>query len=361
MPVKSRPQSKDYGATSTTSSRVAREPAKTRTAKGPRLEAREPKVKVGATSDLVDFIRQGPPPDMAIAANRVPAKFRSTFDSDQTNASFISTQESYNGRSVQSSTNSRTALIDNSLQKAVPPINKPQPPPMRGGPDPEGPVRKRRKPRDPYAIDTDSEDEVDVDDDDDDDDGDELPTPKPSRQPGRAAAGGRDESLLDFLNSAPPPSASMAPPPIQLSKDAIRAHQRKISGQNGGPPGGKLAKLGISTTGRVRSSSKGQAPIPPSKAENTPPTFSSTVRTQGLQAGSVGRAPAPPGAGARVQARAPREDDNSMRDLADFLRDSEPPPGMNDGPAGFAGGPAPKEEEKSSFGGFLRRKVKGFS
>ncbi|MCJ1444388.1 MAG: hypothetical protein MMC23_004890 [Stictis urceolatum] len=341
---------------STRSSRIAREQGKIRTSKGPRLQAREPRIKNGETSELIDFIRQGPPPDKGSGAhriNRTVAPFRSTIDSDEMNPprkhdthSVASTQDSYVARSVQSSTNSRTALLDSSRTnniKAAPPMESKRAP-IRGGPDPDAPVRKQRRIKDPYAIDTDSEDEID----------EEIATPKPTRQ----QPAGRDESLLDFLNSAPPPEASTTPPPLQLSKDTIKAHQRKMSNHTSPSSGGGVrSKLGISSSGRSRSASKDQGPPLASKYgnENASPIPSQMARTP-MSASSVGRPPASRGAGAKPKARDPAGEDNSMRDLAAFLKDSAPPPGMNQGsgPGGAGGSFTPGHREDEPRGAFGR-------
>uniref|UniRef100_A0A8H7KAQ4 Flo11 n=1 Tax=Bionectria ochroleuca TaxID=29856 RepID=A0A8H7KAQ4_BIOOC len=151
----------------------------------------------GDNSDLIDFIRQGPPGPGG--NNRIPrhvAPFSSTATPDHTaiasggragehgitevrhsQASTNATENS--GPSFHSSVNSNTALLKN---------NKPQPPPKMF--DDDGmPKRTRRRVRDPYAIDF----------SDEDDDLDELVTPKPPPK--------KEESLADFLRNYEPPQS----------------------------------------------------------------------------------------------------------------------------------------------------------
>ena len=208
-----------------------------KSATGARLQAREAAIKRNdQSSDLIDFIRQGPPADHAVGAHRIPrnvAPFRTTMDSDEIQAlghgrardtsSMTSTQDSLlNTRSIQSSINSRTGLIDPPSRSNTKPTSNPspiQPKPMRSSSPPLGqPIRKQRRVKDPYAIDTDSEDERMAD------------TPKPRRA---------EESLMDFLKSATPP-ANNAPAPIVVKSafDGIpdntngRTLQRKNSGSS---------------------------------------------------------------------------------------------------------------------------------
>jgi hypothetical protein len=170
---------------------------------GPRLQARAPVANEGnQTSDLIDFIREGPP---AVGGHRIPrtvAPFRTTMDSDQLLAMDIAridkdivatvSNASTRGDSTQpdslrSSANSRAPLLE-----AVNRSNGPQ-----------GPVRKQRRVKDPYAIDY-----------SDDEDLDELvETPKPKPKPQR-----EEESLMDFLRSVtPPPESDVAPVPFSIN------------------------------------------------------------------------------------------------------------------------------------------------
>ncbi|KAL1955945.1 hypothetical protein VTO42DRAFT_7930 [Malbranchea cinnamomea] len=162
---------------------------------GPKLEAR-PAVapRDRQTSDLIDFIREGPPSE----AHRIPrsvAPFRTTMDSDDFRAQ--SSAASVQAASV-ISTNSRTALLMDLTNRADGGGDRTRPPAQSSHPG--GPVRKQRKPRDPYAIDSDSDDE-------DPDDG-------PSTT--------HEESLADFLRNVPPPPDNDQPPQL-LSVNAAAA------------------------------------------------------------------------------------------------------------------------------------------
>lgn len=173
-----------------------------------RLQARTPaETKRSQTSELIDFIREGPPQPGAHRIPRSVAPFRNTIDSEDlqyepaqsekdtaTHSSGISSAPNKSLTSL----GSRTGLLEsanraNSQVKSAPPA-KPvaQEDPM--------PVRKQRRVPDPYAI----------DDDDDDDMLEELINAKPPPR--------QEESLMDFLRNAPPPSEADEPPqPFNLT------------------------------------------------------------------------------------------------------------------------------------------------
>ncbi|EER24941.1 hypothetical protein CPC735_015390 [Coccidioides posadasii C735 delta SOWgp] len=178
----------------------------------PRLEAR-PAVapKDNQTSELIDFIREGPPRDGSHRIPRTVAPFRTTMDSDDfhslsptrldrdtfTHSSIASTQDdSVAARSFNSSFNSRTGLLEAVSQGNNRPVRpQAQLHSVLDSPVDEvrEPVRTRRRVRDPYAIDTDSEDEFD-------------------EQPRRPQK--REESLMDFLRNVPPPPTNDEPPQL---------------------------------------------------------------------------------------------------------------------------------------------------
>lgn len=207
---------------------------------GPRLEARAAVTPGGEqTSDLIDFIREGPPRD-PMEGHRIPrsvAPFRSTMDSDQltalggrgeekddrtvvTHTSLGSFQDSV----AKSSVNSRTGLLDSSNhvngRKAsngnmssysngngttTTKINpsRVRDPYAIDDDDDFKPQRKQRRVKDPYAI------------DDSDDDLEELmqttAKPKPQRQ---------EESLMDFLRNTTPPGDN-TPQPLAINTQAM--------------------------------------------------------------------------------------------------------------------------------------------
>lgn len=157
------------------------------------------------TSELIDFIREGPPRTTGEhRIDRLVAPFRTTMDSDDLNA--LAPPPDVNGRgsvgsapesavtnkSVQESTNSRTALLESTNRAngassaghgmARKPIQQ-----QKGMPP-----RTRTKARDPYAIDY-SDDEVEED----------LVRPQPTAQ---------EESLIDFLRNTAPSQAWLLNP-----------------------------------------------------------------------------------------------------------------------------------------------------
>ncbi|KAE8144922.1 hypothetical protein BDV25DRAFT_81028 [Aspergillus avenaceus] len=170
---------------------------------GPKLQAR-PAVspREDITSDLIDFIREGPPNAGARRIPRTVAPFRDTMDSDELNS--LDTSADNRAHSVTSkdgsvltSVGSRTGLLESTSQPAAQPsTTKPTP---TGASDGPFPARKQRRVPDPYAIDS-----------DDDDDFEELLSgpPKPKRE---------EESLMDFLRNVPPPESEPTPQPLAVN------------------------------------------------------------------------------------------------------------------------------------------------
>ena len=302
--------------------------------KKPRLkfEPREPTRQGNDTSQLAEFLRDGPP-----GAHRIPDVDNITVKPRDAQ-SIASTQDSFITKSVQSSTNSRTGLLDSSRN-----VGKVSAWEKRGMPpsdEPMGPVRKQRRVKDPYAIDTDSEEEGD----------DSAVTPR---------GGGRnednEESLLDFLKSAPPPGANMSPAPLDFPGALPKTLQRKPSGPSmrsrfalSGSKGN--SKSAASKKSQSESGSRGAPAIYEPPTVNDPHLYSrpnyGTTQPRKASLGATGN---PTGRvtnvrAARKQARDSINNTNSVRELADFLRNTEPPPAPTPLPA-----TPPKEE-----GGFSR-------
>ena len=163
---------------------------------------------------LIDFIREGPP--RQAGDHRIPrsvAPFRRTMDSDDLNGSApggvdgnsaTSTQNSSVARSMQSTVNSQTPLLNggqaNGVKSAVSLGKTPQAVEPR-------PQRKQRRVRDPYAI------------DDSDDDVEEVATPKPKRD---------EESLIDFLRNTAPRPTKATPPPVMMSASSSASQTQKL-------------------------------------------------------------------------------------------------------------------------------------
>ncbi|KAK3378602.1 hypothetical protein B0H63DRAFT_252227 [Podospora didyma] len=316
-----------------------------------RLQAREAAVDYkDDNSDLIDFIRRGPP---STSGNpRIPrtvAPFRTTMDSDQMSVAVggkavdaqihdidvRSSQASTNATeysmpSFQSSINSQSALLGRN--RSPPGGNNPF-----GGPgddDMPMPKRKTRRVRDPYAIDLSDEDELDEDV--------EL-TPKPKKR-----VQTQEESLMDFLRNVPPPPEPIVQPlsPRTLNKPKKKASApslmsrftRRDNGQAGAPVSPPIssprnvtpAVESRSLSSRAGGGSKGYIPIQvnmPSGADAYTPSYGAP-RAPASRGG-----PPPVSRGGRVPMKRfePREAASAptrTSDLADFLMNSEPPPPM---------------------------------
>ena len=222
--------------------------------------------KNATTTALADFIREGPP--RAAGDHRIPravAPFRRTMDSDDLNGLVSSTDKDQPGRtsaastqdgstvsqSMQSSTNSHTALLDRTQNMAPGPSGKG----TRAGSSKVSASlqstgkdaivkRKQRRVRDPYAI------------DDSDDDMEEVATLKPNRE---------EESLIDFLrNTAPPPSMTAQPVVAPNSSAASRLQKKNSSSamrdriRNTNIPG--MSRNGSVTATDPPAYSRGKAP-----------------------------------------------------------------------------------------------------
>ncbi|ODA83651.1 hypothetical protein RJ55_02166 [Drechmeria coniospora] len=331
-----------------------------------RFQPREAAIDCRAdNSDLIDFIRQGPP--SASNGHRIPrnvAPFRTTMDSDQmSNAiggkaidamipDIRHSQASTNLTdtsmpSMQSSVNSSSALLKSKSPAATPKLFD------EGGLIPR---RKQTRVRDPYAIEySDEEDDDDYDDDDDDDD-DAGMAGSPRYPPIK-----KEESLAEFLrNYDPPPeplSAAARVPKKKTSSPSLIGKFGRVGSREGRDP---LipSEEALSPNGRV-GGRNGHIPI----QVNMPTGYDKYGSTDPPVSSS--RIMAPPSAGSRVPRKKfePREAATSRMetsDLAAFLRDSAPP----ETGAG-AGGPAAKpslrpEESGSSISRiFGRRKKSG--
>lgn len=166
-----------------------------------KLVAREPDVKGGGSSALIDFIREGPPSVHGAGEHRIPrtvAPFRSTADSDdlKTLSSLIQTGTTPTGSMTSKTTRMTSAAPTSALSQTG-----------RAGPSSSGSgmppiVRKSRRVKDPYAIDSDDEDDYLT----------SLPSARPQQ---------KEESLADFLRNTEPPKAN-APAPV-VSRTPITA------------------------------------------------------------------------------------------------------------------------------------------
>jgi len=181
-----------------------------------KLQAREPTImNNNATAELADFFRSGPvggQVDGPSAAQRPSAVSQRTGSTNgsadvryreavNSGSSIGTTQDSLTASQfTQSSTNSRTGLLDSSNRAPTANVasnsrnNNKQP---ARNDDPSGPPRTQRRVHDPYAIDSDGENE------------DSCGTPQ-------APPAHEEESLSDFLRNytpSPPSTATRTSPP----------------------------------------------------------------------------------------------------------------------------------------------------
>ncbi|KAK4645275.1 hypothetical protein QC761_200170 [Podospora bellae-mahoneyi] len=325
----------------------------------PRLQARDAAVDYkDDNSDLIDFIRRGPP-SLNPRIPKAVAPFRTTMDSDQMsgavggravdahlNEAEMRGNDSTSSvpPSIQSSINSQSALLAGRNKPL--PTSHPAPTPNEMDFDMPIPKRKTRRVRDPYAIDLSDEDEMMLE---------EEPTPKPKRP------AAKEESLIDFLNNyAPPPEPTVLPFATQETQAAAAARNRpkkksssaslmarltrRDSGQGGGPGSGfmggpKVAQLPAAESRSLSSRASAGMGGTMGGRSYTPlqvaPNMSSKAAAMmgGGPPPSMANRP-PVGGSGRVPMKKfePRDavsvPSRGTSDLADFLKHSGPPPGM---------------------------------
>ena len=328
-----------------------------------RLQARDAQInRSDESSELIDFIRQGPTLDGVHRIPRTVAPFRTTMDSDEIQdlgdgrskdaRSVTSAQDdSLLTKSLHSSVNSRTGLLDSSSKinanfGTSSSFEKPTRPK-----EPPHPMRKQRRVKDPYAVDSDT------------DEGDET---MHSSQPHM-----REESLIDFLNSGPPPS--IVPSAFDNMPSASgKTLQRKVSAPSMRArfTGSGLASVGVKSSGLRSPQSTALSPNhyesagirnavatqpreisprhnPPinsrvAKPKSSQPTFADRQRFEPRRAGAK-----------PIQARIEgAQEIDSMRELADFLKNTEPPEQTQ------TYMPSATKEESSGFSRMFSRKKK---
>ncbi|OBR07792.1 hypothetical protein CH63R_09313 [Colletotrichum higginsianum IMI 349063] len=275
----------------------------------PRLQARDAAVDNREdNSDLIDFIRRGPPNANNPRIPRTVAPFRTTMDSDQMSGAVGGkaidaslpdirySQASTNitditQPSVQSSINSQSALLQNRSNS-------------NAFDDDEDmmPKRTRRRVRDPYAIDLSDEDEEDYA---------QAVRPPPKKE----------ESLADFLkNYSPPPepaSVSQNTPKRKASAPSlIGRFSRKDSNA-----GSNIAKPDNRSSGS-RTGGHGHVPIQvnTSSGQDKYAGGGDASANRSAMHSSAGRVPMK-----RFEPREAVSSTTRTNDLATFLRSSEPP------------------------------------
>ncbi|KAM0246484.1 hypothetical protein ACHAQJ_010201 [Trichoderma viride] len=298
-------------------------------------------------SDLIDFIRQGPP-SAAGSQNHIPrhvAPFRNPTDSDMMygavggravdavlpdmrHSQASTSVTDYSMPSMHSSINSSSALLKN---KGTSKANA-----LFGEEEDTGmpmPVRKTRRVRDPYAIDFSDEEE--------DDDFDMAPRPPPKKE----------ESLAEFLLNYDPPPEPPSPPTMKQPKRKTstpgligrftRSNSKDTNTFNEPATlGSHAGAIGFGNEARSLNSRLGNKHVP----IQVPPGYN----TQGPTYANppVNRVPMK-----RFEPREPASLGQTS-DLARFLRDSEPPPDMIATPAPV------QQDEPSGFAKFFGRRRK---
>jgi hypothetical protein len=290
---------KQLPSVSTRSSQIAKSQGRFRTSKGgERLQARDAQVRRSHNDELIELLNQGPPSETgaAGATNRGPTARKAVAAPKFDQNSVASTVDSYAGRSVQSSTNSRTGLLESNNNTARVGLGKRAPPA-----DDDMPAVKRtqRRVKDPYAI------------SDEEEEGENAATPT-------APGGGREESLVDFLNSVPPPQDGNPPPALNLSKSTIKEMTRRTS------------NAGAKARSAVPSASKISGNIRAAAAAAGARTRSGSITQEEEGAGRRSRSKP------QFQARDERAGKSSTRELVEFLNSASPPPGANQSDSGFA-------------------------
>ncbi|KAI1424067.1 hypothetical protein F5Y12DRAFT_785545 [Xylaria sp. FL1777] len=331
----------------TRSPSVAQSSSSMQVRRAPKLQARDAIVNTSnESSDLIDFIRQGPPSTNGNNPRipRTVAPFRNTQDSDyMTSAVGGKAVDAIipNVRTSQASTNITEASAPSSMNSQSALLNKSNRHKLYAGnsfdSDEPMPKRTQRRVRDPYAIDF-----SDEDGDEDDDEFDTYRKPQPKQE----------ESLIDFLNNYPPPAEPptqfVVPPKKKSSAPNLIARLR--SGSSAGLNGSShIRKASGASDNRSRNSRT--AP----KVAHTPivippiaDRYTSSIKVSDPpRNASFGRVPM-----RKFEPRDASSASSQTTDLANFLRDSRPPPSV----ATFT--PQPEDKASSGFSRMFERRKK---
>ncbi|EFQ97887.1 hypothetical protein MGYG_00925 [Nannizzia gypsea CBS 118893] len=305
----------------------------------PRLEARPAVfVRDNKTSELIDFIRQGPPdPHARRLQQKTVAPFRDTMTSDDFRAftqrdlingesSMPGTQDGSMVAASVASINSHTALIDTSNRPSSRTFQyRHSPTANLRGDGSSTPAKTRRRVRDPYAIDSDSEDEYD-------DVRDSATT--------TAATKPKEESLAEFLKNAPPPPPPPKPQPFTINIQKANELQRQKSkrpaisrsvtldstSEAGSPAPPRLVDLPAKYNSNGHGHAHGHAGRPQASLTSAP-SFVATIHADqpDNQWHSGGRLPKGVIKGVEADGLY-RSNKSDTAALADFLKNTGPPP-----------------------------------
>jgi len=311
------------------------EPKRVSSANRPRLQARDAAVDNREdNSDLIDFIRRGPPNANNPRIPRTVAPFRTTMDSDQmsgavggkaVDASLPDIRYSQTSTtvtdttqpSIPSSINSQSALLQNRSN-------------ANAFDEDVMPKRTRRRVRDPYAIDLSDEDEEDYA---------QAVRPPPKKE----------ESLADFLrNYSPPPEPPSVPQNIPKRKASAPSLIGRFSRKDGnsGPNGPKSAKFDSRSLNSRSGGGHGHVPIQiKDPAAEHKYSAGDTTGNRPAMHSSAGRVPMK-----RFEPREAVSSTTRTDDLATFLRSAEPPQST---PVARPG-PSAEPQQQSSSSGFSK-------
>lgn len=231
-------------------------------------------------------------------------------------------------KSLRSSANSRTALLETNRANGTGYNGTPSQSSSRAQ-DPPRPQRKQRRVRDPYAIDSDSDEDLEV---------------------GASNTTKRgEESLADFLRNVPAP---VSPTKLQSAFDDIEEPRGNTTLRKASAPSVNSRPTRLeSTPGKsptVRNPSAGTSVPQGTTASNF--SQSSSLRPRATS-DNLPPVRAPQRSAAPLQARSGRMNIERSNDLADFLKNSEPPPTTQSYAPSFA-----KEQESGFTRMFSRRK-----
>lgn len=329
---------------------------------GSKLQARDATVAHdNQTSDLIDFIRQGPALDRSDGSRRIPrsvAPFRRTMDSDEIQSlgngkakdasSVTSTQDGLApSQSLRSSSNSRTSLLDSAKRRNNGQhVNTSH----QSGDETPRPFRKQRRVRDPYPIDIEDEDESGL----------------------NQGPPVHEETLVEFLRSMSPPRKAQTGSNLDRVPDPNKKTvAKKGSGQNireqfaratasvHSPKASGSTQAVVDIAGmkgtRGREGPRQTSPLTPREMSPHLVTQNGTkiVSYKPTHLAYAAHVDRDRNASNRVrpQPRGEREAEPGLSDLADFLKNSGPPtPPME---SSFVPG---KERDEGGFSRLFRRK-----
>ncbi|KAI9699781.1 MAG: hypothetical protein M1836_002816 [Candelina mexicana] len=246
-----------------------------------RLQPREAQVSAPNSTELADFIRQGPPPGHDVTPKLLVSPLAEHSRAGNSTNNRLISPSSLRGSSLQtkserSSSNSHTGLLENKskmdgCQAGI--SDKAQK--KLGLTEPAQPQRKQRRARDPYPIDTDSDDE------------DAL------KHTGKAKR--NEESLMDFLSNVKPPTQSPARSPALADSQAVdtlasTSDRRETQKAQGMPKVGPRT-LQKKRSGQGMGSRFGRNPASPKVALESYNSSAAKPTTNGVQNWSSSGAP----------------------------------------------------------------------